>query len=1058
MTGTSDRIRALLLAALVVVSVPGTTAALSGSVAAVGDTEPAVVSVAEDRGAIEIAFDTAVEKNETTAGAGYTPAFADDTPLDAEAIELYVRRAGSPDYDVYTDPAVRGTRRGGSITVIPQGQTGSSGTGDARYVVRIPRLGDLSPADDVKVNFTQPVDDADEEPPGVYAAEIGNVTVPTSSTVVRESGPGGGRDTAHGTRASGAQVYRGEQVALEANAVDTDVFVRRIGTREVVLDGSTGPNSRYLTLDSSDLRNGATYKVVFGGTSGPGKFLNVSSLGLEADLRQDGTQFAFDENVTLDVSATAVRGNAPILVNTGVRPFLSTPGRLDGRAEFDARYDEGTNRSGNVPAGGYTVTVTDVRTGVRAVAGRYSVAAFPRADAAKFIERVVTEDRGDVVEIPIRMEGSEAGARATLSVGDVDDTNYVTNLTVVDENGDGEVTVEWNTFTAGVNDLTKVFNVTGPDAIESWEWERGPLVDELRNGTDGYDPGLDAGPARRFPADTVSKNYTAAKNLTVDATTYELRVVADGGDAPVAVDSFAGVEADDAGQVSLRPNGVENTSVWVTGPANAGDVDLAWIRDTLDRNADPVDGNLTESDVATGEEVVVHRVEARGIEGVVRNRTAFVEPRGRVDETTAFLNETRQSIAYRDRRFRQGDRDGDGVADDPGELVRTLTPSWGLGYIETTGEFNRDPRQITINESTVEFVPDYRNDTYFVLVDLGGIDRRKLTDGRVWWANFSLVGQPSLSGRSESGAGTVGDRWEYQEPSATLRTGVDDRVLVRSADEQVIRGDTNVAPGTLLEVRTESDSAGGPFLETPVARVTRQRTFSVEVDYFADVDPGTNFTVAVRRGGDRISDEYAGTVGGEERASVSVDDQSVGGTDRVVVVDRATLSDGGFVAVRYGSATGPVIGASSYLDPGPHADVRVGLDETLSAEATIFATVHVDDDADNLFGFPGTDPPYRVNDTVVADSASVAVGRDTRTPAPMSTTESAPTSTTESAPTSTPEPAPTPTPRLSATPTPEPTPVTPSPTTAGEGGSGFGIGVVTAALAAVSLLGVRRRE
>ena len=76
--------------------------------------------------------------------------------------------------------------------------------------------------------------------------------------------------------------------------------------------------------------------------------------------------------------------------------------------------------------------MTDVRTGVRAVAGRYSVAAFPRADAAKFIERVVTEDRGDVVEIPIRMEGSEAGARATLSVGDVDDTNYVTNLTVVE--------------------------------------------------------------------------------------------------------------------------------------------------------------------------------------------------------------------------------------------------------------------------------------------------------------------------------------------------------------------------------------------------------------------------------------------------------------------------------------------------------------------------------------------------------------------------------------------------------------------------------------------------
>ena len=68
---------------------------------------------------------------------------------------------------------------------------------------------------------------------------------------------------------------------------------------------------------------------------------------------------------------------------------------------------------------------------------------FPDADSASFSENIVTENRGDVAQIPIELQGGEQGSPVTLQVGSLGDDNYVTNVTLVDEDGDGEIVLEW---------------------------------------------------------------------------------------------------------------------------------------------------------------------------------------------------------------------------------------------------------------------------------------------------------------------------------------------------------------------------------------------------------------------------------------------------------------------------------------------------------------------------------------------------------------------------------------------------------------------------------------
>lgn len=164
-------------------------------------------------------------------------------------------------------------------------------------------------------------------------------------------------------------------------------------------------------------------------------------------------------------------------------------------------------------------------------------------------------------------------------------------------------------------------------------------------------------------------------------------------------------------------------------------------------------------------------------------------------------------------------------------------------------------------------------------------------------------------------------------------------------------------------------------------------------------------------------------------ASVTLSNRTSDGT--TVTVDRATLPDGGYVAVHDGeyngsNATETLIGATGYLDAGSYENVTVGVaggnDSTPVDSGRISVVIHEDTDGDRAFQYMPSDgvedQPARANGSPVADTASLTVERpSTPTPTATTTATSSPTET-ETSTTATAEPTATDTP--TATPPQEP--------------------------------------
>ncbi|WP_123539116.1 DUF7282 domain-containing protein [Halosimplex salinum] len=184
-----------------------------------------------------------------------------------------------------------------------------------------------------------------------------------------------------------------------------------------------------------------------------------------------------------------------------------------------------------------------------------------------------------------------------------------------------------------------------------------------------------------------------------------------------------------------------------------------------------------------------------------------------------------------------------------------------------------------------------------------------------------------------------------------------------------------------------------------------------------------------------------GTIRAPPSGSIEMSDQS--GDGESVTVDSLELSDGGFVSVHTGSATGPTIGVSDYLESGEHSDLSIALDEAVSGDTTLYVTAHVDSNNNQEFDFPASDDPLTNDDgSTVAASAAYTLEA---TPTPTATAE--PTDEPTDEPTETPDDG-------DGTETTEPEPDVE--TTASGDGPGFGIAAAVVALLAAALVARRR--
>lgn len=1051
MTGTNDKLRGLFLAMLMVMSVFAGTVALSGTAAAAND-DPEVVKVVEDGPYSTVSGNTAIGDDQISVvfddqvqtASGNAPETVDGF------FTLYVRQAGSDDRSVYSIDAAD-----------VQVQSVGGGPTAERYVIDTTSVGggldDFSPGDDVKINVgeveptSNPLDENEQDP--------GNVTVQTPTKKILQGG------TEHNVRKNALTVYQGETLLFEDDdddgspggleREDSNILLENLDTGETVLDGSTGVASDEIAFNTDNLESGTTYRLEFERT-GEEKFFNVTDLRLSASIDEDGTVFDYDEDAEFELSGDAVRGRKSgrtLQVAVEIVGNDSFNQTLDyrGDASFEEDYDID---DGNINASDYTVDVIDIETGIEVSAGQFTVEEFPEADSASF-GPAPSEDRGDVAEIPIQLSNSEEGATATVAIGSKAQTNYVTNVTAVDENGDGEIVLEFNTFMAGIsansdenerfnaNDggdpftewnqtqmtgiRKRIFTAEGADTVSSWRGENGTFISDLEAETN----------------DVREVNNTA-KVATIDPASYTLRVKAnDEGDLEGGFNfTDDGADADDVSTLNLRARTIESSNIWVAPSALEGEITFGAIDEAvLDNTDDPIDGNVTLSDQAAEEEVVIQQISASGVEGVIRNRTEA----GADNATIAYLREINAS-ATAPNIINDDDLPSTGGLG-PGNAH---FPAFNASIREANPGPNAQRQKFKLSPENFTVIPDYQNDTYYLVTELSGVNEDKLEDEQNWEAQFGYLEYgsigPNIGGEQE---GTAESVWTYLEADATLDTNAEGLVILRNKEDQFLSGDTNVAPGTELTIRVQSLADDGAFLETLDTRVGPDRSFNKTTDVFSDKSAGINITAQVLRGGDEISDEYDGLMLGTATATVSFSDQVVADSQQEVVVDSATLSDGGFVAIHRGSATGPVIGTSKKLGPGTHSNIRVDLDQPISSATTLVAMPHLDTDDDNAYEFTGgaVDKPYTTNGAPVTSSATVTL--DTPTPTPTATPTDTPEPTT-APPTDTPEPE---------TETPTPTEAdTPEPTTTSQDGPGFGVAVSVLALLAAALLAARRRE
>ena len=137
----------------------------------------------------------------------------------------------------------------------------------------------------------------------------------------------------------------------------------------------------------------------------------------------------------------------------------------------------------NEEAGDYAFEFTVDDTGLTAAE---SVAVKePGTGEGDFTQSVYTEEVGDLAEFTVQLENTNS---ATVTIGDADSQGYEYTFDVVDNDDDGEVTVEFNTWEAGQNDATdNVVSAAGDeDAIQNRQAET-EIPDGYQLATGTYD-------------------------------------------------------------------------------------------------------------------------------------------------------------------------------------------------------------------------------------------------------------------------------------------------------------------------------------------------------------------------------------------------------------------------------------------------------------------------------------------------------------------------------------------------------------------------------------------
>jgi len=435
---------------------------------------------------------------------------------------------------------------------------------------------------------------------------------------------------------------------------------------------------------------------------------------------------------------------------------------------------------------------------------------------------ILTEDRGDVVDVTVSLDGTD---RATVTIGDRSETDWAQNISVADGDGDGTVTIEFNTYTAGTSDNGyRVYSLADPD-------------DSIVN--------LAPGSGDLFFVDTPGE-------ATLGADDYPIRAVAGTVPASSTLDG-----PDDVATLSLGTASADAVTTYTAPGARAGDIESV-----ADVAALRADGTITETSVVEMDELLVVGVEAGGLEGVIENRT----DRSAENATVAFLNEGADRGSSAAYAFTV-------TQTNPGPNANAYTATLAPNNTAVIPDPANDTYWLVVDTGSVtEFGTGDELETNLTLRAGGSLvdgDRTALDEWRI--PEEELV---------------VEDPTATLETNAVI--GGEDALVLRSASGQTLTGSATVEPGTEIRLRVTGADEGAPFVKPLSTTVQADGTFTVTSD-FSDHPPVANFSVTLRNeSGDLMTEPVPGRivapfeVTDEEYAVASGETLSVPATEGVL--------------------------------------------------------------------------------------------------------------------------------------------------------------------------------
>ena len=401
-------------------------------------------------------------------------------------------------------------------------------------------------------------------------------------------------------------------------------------------------------------------------------------------------------------------------------------------------------------------------------------------------------------------------------------------------------------------------------------------------------------------------------------------------------------------------------------------------------------------------------------------------------------------------------------------------PILNLTFEQVNFRQNREPKRNNFTNPTgegFEFVIDEDNETVYLVTDVQQISLNRETadepntDEQVETGDLYRFEFNVGSGFNETFEGGIDEyapeestsvNLDIEDRTAEFDTGDGSEVRVEPAADQEIAGTTNIAPGTNLTIAVDSStrtrrnnsndtSELAPVFQRADVEVQDDGSFGDSTFDFSDNEVGRTFVVTATRAGIEDSAETDGRVVEGRNAQVSISETTASvDQDEVstITVDSGSLPQGGFVTIhdgtlQDGATLDSVRGSSEYLEEGNFSNLEIELDDPYvrsdGETQTAIAMPHQDTNDNEEYDFVetegGEDGPYTAGGAIVTDSASVTFEQETPTPEPSTPT-----------PTATPEPE---TPTPTETPTDQP---------------GFGAVLALIALIGAALLAARRTD